>query len=369
MKIKPFRAYLAHFQRISSSESFCEEAKNDFRQYLEQGLYDKTTDDAFFVYQIESPTGKHTGLVAANHLDDYFDHRIKKHEHTLSEKEISQARLFVEWGALLKPVLLTYPEVPAIEHWLQELIAEEPPVTEAYFPADQQTHRIWMVQDTGRIRYVQDLFAQWVPATYIADGHHRTSTLARLYAQEQAQYPHLDFSLLPCAYFSTSQLDILDYNRVVELPAEMPAADLLHLLQPLFDITALEMPAKPREKHHFVLFYANVWYELRLRPDVLARYPAQEVLLDATLLNELVLRDLLGITDARTDTRIRYVEGSKGWEGVQKLAEGNRAGFLLFPVDFDDLIHLADEGKSLPPKSTYFEPRMKTGIFVKMLAR
>ena len=137
----------------------------------------------------------------------------------------------------------------------------------------------------------------------------------------------------------------------------------------IFDIEEIPEPRKPLEKHEIVMNIRKEWYNLRWKKEILDRYPPDHVVLDATLLNEFVLRDIIGIQDVRTDTRIFYVDGSKGLEGLRKTTQENddRVGFLMHPVDFDDLMKMADTGESLPPKSTYFEPRMKSGMLVKML--
>jgi uncharacterized protein (DUF1015 family) len=369
MKIKPFRAYFPRFSAIASPDTFCSGAKNEFTELMEKGFFDKTSENAFYVYQIESITGKHTGLVASNMLEDYIEHKIKKHEHTLSDKETSQIRLFIQWRALLKPVLLSYPEVPAIEQWMQAFIAQNLPFVSVRFVKDNQNHRIWAVTAAEDIAHLQYLFEANVPVTYIADGHHRTATLAFMQQNLQHNYPDFDFNHLLCAYFSTAQLDILDYNRVIQAPDDLEPERFLQELSTIFELTALNEPAKPSEKHSFMMVLDQQWYQLVLKKELLDQYPADQVLLDAYLLNKWVLNKILGIEDARTDTKITYVEGSKGLAGIEKsMAEpGKRIGFMLYPVDFDDLIHLADLGESLPPKSTYFEPRLKTAMLVKLL--
>lgn len=369
MQIKPFQATYPNFDFIASPDSFCESMKNEFREFQDNGFFEKMPQEAFYVYQIETKTGKHTGLVALDAVEDFFSGKIKKHEKTLSEKEQQQMQLFLRWNAILKPVLLTYPPVPEINDWLDGFTQAHKPLYTTRFVKDGQTHRVWAVPSQPDIKRLQQLFSEHVQSTYIADGHHRTTTVAMLYERLKDKSPEYDFSQLFCAFFSTDQLDILDYNRVVSGLKEVNIPHFIVKLSKVFDLDVLETPRKTPKKHEFIMYLHKEWYSLSLKKEVLDRYAQGTVVLDATIFNELVLHDILGIKDVRTDTRITYIEGSKGLEGIRKAVQNSndRIGFMLYPVDFEDMMQLADLGESLPPKSTYFEPRMKTGMLVRQL--
>ena len=173
-----------------------------------------------------------------------------------------------------------------------------------------------------------------------------------------------------CAFFATDQLDILDYNRTAQIPKGMTAAQFMAHISKVFDIELLESARRPTDKHEIVMLLRKEWYSLHWRAEILQGLDEQNALLDAALLNERVLGNILGINDVRTDTRVAYIDGSKGLEGLQKSSNAsNRVGFALFPVHFDDMMFLADAGEILPPKSTYFEPRLKSGMLVQLLKR
>jgi len=370
MQILPFKALYPNFDAIASPDAFCSDAKNEFQAFQGLGLYEHLPQDALYIYQIESKTGLHTGLVALDAVDDYFAGKIKKHEKTLDAREQHQMELFLRWNALLKAVLLTYPPVPDITRWLLDFTQAEAPLFSTNFIKDHQIHRVWAVTEKTDIARLQYLFATHVQATYIADGHHRTTAIAMLHEQMKDKKPEYDFSNLLCAFFSSDQLDILDYNRVVAGLKDISPAHFMVELSALFDMEKLKgRRRKAGHKHEVILYLQHEWFKLRWKPELLSRFPPDRVLLDATLLNEFVLRDILGIEDVRTDKRIIYVEGSKGPDGIRKLVNDHedRIGFMLYAVSFEDLMHLADQGESLPPKSTYFEPRMKTGLLVKIL--
>lgn len=369
MKIKPLRACYPNLDLIESLDVFCDEAKNLYRNYVDQGLYKKVPERAVFIYQIQSVTGEHTGLVALNEVEDFFDGKVKKHEATLSEREKQQMNLFLRWDAILKPVLLTYPTVPSIRAWLNGFVQKSKPLFVAKFKQGRVQHRVWPVTDEHAIAELQTLFAQHVKSTYIADGHHRTTTMAMLHEQRE-QYPDYDFDHLFCAFFATDQLDILDYNRAVEIPKTITTAQFVAYISKVFDIEVLDAARHPTAKHELVMCLRKEWYSLRWRPKILRDRGEQNDLLDASLLNELVLENILGIHDVRSDARVTYIDGSKGMEGLRKAATGrNRVGFALFPVHFADMMFLADAGEILPPKSTYFEPRLKSGMLVQLLRK
>lgn len=370
MKIKPFQAAYLNADRIGSPDTYCENAKNAFQEYQESGFYDKQPQNAMYVYQIQTAAGRqHIGLMCLNHIQDYFDGKIKKHENTLSDKEQQQIQLFLRWNAVLKPVLLAYSPVKAIDEWLKKHTESHKPLFNAFFEKDKQRHQIWAVTDEHEIQHLQDLFARHIRSTYIADGHHRTTAVALLHEQSKADNLASDYNYLFSAYFSADQLDILDYNRVVTGLKEISPMQFAVKLSKLFDLEILEHPRRPVCKHEIVMCIKHEWYSLRWKKDVLEHHERGSVILDANLLNELVINDILGITDVRNDTRITYVEGARGIEGILKITKSSskRIGFMLYPVDFDDLVFMADAGESLPPKSTYFEPRMRSGLLVKLL--
>lgn len=369
MRIRPLQALFPNFDYVASPDSFCADAKDLFREFQQNGFFEKNPAEGMFVYEIEAPARRHLGLVAMNDVRDFFEGNIRKHENTLHEKEQQQMQMFLRWKAVLKPVLLTYPPVPAIGEWLENFAAAHPPLFAARFEREDQTHRVWLVADPADQAALQGLFARCVPRTYIADGHHRTSTVALLYERLREKKAVFDFSQLFCAFFASDQLEILDFNRVVHLPSDWKAAQFVVKLSRLFELDLLTEPRKPREKHELTLLFHGEWYSLRWRPEVLASVGPGNIALDAALLDAFVLRDVLGIRDVRTDARVAYVEGARGLEGFRRAVgeRTDRAGFLLYPVSFADMMSLADAGEVLPPKSTYFEPRMKSGMLVKRL--
>ncbi|MBL7828524.1 MAG: DUF1015 domain-containing protein [Saprospiraceae bacterium] len=368
MQIKPFKALTPRTRLIGSPTVFCDHAKNEFVKYIEKGLYNRLNEDALYVYQIEHGFNKHIGLVGLNHVDDFLEGKVKKHEETLHEKEEKQRELFLRWKAILKPVLVTFKTVPELQWWLEYYTQTCQPINVVRFDQDHETHRFWAVTKPEDIQHLQKLLSERVPVTYIADGHHRSSTTAWLYQTGDTQ--GLDFSHLFCAWFAADQLDILDYNRVVEGLKKIGPATLMARLSRVFEIEVLETMRRPAHKHEIMMYLDKTWYALNWKHFILQQTPKGYDTLDADLLNDMVIEKIFEINDVRSDTRIRYVEGSRGMQGVQKLTNAkskDRVGFVLFPVSFEDMARIADSGECLPPKSTYFEPRLKSGLLVRLL--
>ncbi len=367
MKINPFRALSADFDQILSPDTFCDNAKNAYIEYRSAGLFQKMPKSALYIYQIKAGHRSHVGLIAHNDVADFHAGKVRKHENTLNEREQEQIKLFMEWDAVLKPILLTYPSVPAIQQALEILCKKRPAYSHIHFQKDHQRHHIWAITEPEDIKNLQELFEKHIKNVYIADGHHRTATMVYLHEQHKGKATEYDFNHLYAAYFGSDQLDILDYNRVIEGTKSIGIPRLMVALGRLFEITPLDSPHKPQSKHEIVMYLENDWFSLRWRPELLARHDGDKVLLDANLLNEHVIQNIFDIQEIRTDTRINYIEGSKGLKGVCKMTNrkrNHRVGFILYPVAIGDMMQLADNRESLPPKSTYFEPRLRTGVLV-----
>jgi uncharacterized protein (DUF1015 family) len=368
MRIHPFQALYPNFDFIASPDSFCEDAKFSFTEFKQHGFFEKSPQDALYIYQIEHNGRKHTGIMGVNEIKDFTEGRIKKHEKTLSEKEQQQMQLFLKWDAVLKPVLLAYKPVPELQKWIGSFVTKHKPIYETTFEKGQQTHRMWAISDGKQIKLVQDLFAKHINRTYIADGHHRTTTVALLNERLAEKRSDFDFAHLFCAYFSSDELDILDFNRVIDGLEDISTTRFIISLTGICDLKVLDAPQKPSRKHEMTMYLQGEWYLLTWRNEILNQYKKQ-IALDAMLLNELIINKILKIKDVRNDTRIAYVEGARGTEGMMKETgkSRNKVGIMLYPVAFDDLMQMADQDISLPPKSTYFEPRLKSGMLVKQL--
>lgn len=368
MQLKPFRAEYPLADRIGSPDTFCERAKNAYADYRRTRLVKEWPNEALYIYRIRGWHRSHIGLVGLGAMEDYREGRIKRHEKTLVEREQQQIELFLQWDALLKPVLLAHPPAPALSSALHEYADAHAPLLEVLFEEGKETHGIWAIDDAADIARFQQLLEDTVKTAYIADGHHRVTALAFMHDHFRERSSHMDLEHLYCAFFGADQLQISDFFRVVELSENWETT--LEQLSKVFDVTPLTDTKKPVRQHEMAAYLNGSWLHLRWKQPILDYWYAKEtVVLDAALLNLLVMRDLFQITDARNDSRIHYIEGKRGLEGIRRLVEQqpNSIGFALYPVSFEQMAALSDQGKTLPPKSTYFEPRLKTGLLAKRL--
>lgn len=366
MRIKPFQAVYPDLDYITSADSFFDSAREEYAEYFNSGFFTKTAGEALFIYRIKGTSRQYTGLAACADIRDYLEGRIKQHEHTLPAKEQQQMQLMLRRRAAIKPILLAYNRVEAISEWIEAYIAHRDIFLEVNFEGPKECHQLWEVRDGKAIRELQDLFEQHVPCTYIADGHHRTSTTSLLYRKSKAGKHRGDYHLLLCALFPSSDIDILDFNRVVYgLNGLSYSAFMAHISQ-YFDIGFLDTPRKPVRKHELTMLANREWYSLRWKEQALAEYQNEVAVLDARLLDEKILWNILGIEEVRDNQRILYVEGPRGLEGIQQaVSTGEEAvAFCLYPVRLEELMKVADSGKVMPPKSTWIEPRMKNGLIV-----
>ncbi len=371
MQVSPFRAVYPRKKLITSPDSFFGKVKEEYPVFRKSGFFKQRKQEGMYIYRIDERRRSYTGLLMLASMDDYEQGRIKIHEHTLATKEQRQIQLLLHRRAVVKPVLLTYRAVDAIDKIIKKLLAEKDPSIHYYFEEEDEHHWVWEIKEEKVIARLQQLFSEKVPQAYIADGHHRTAAMALLRSQAEAEGLPPCYDYLLSAFFPTRELDIFEFNRVViNMDAHSPAM-LMARLSALAEIEILDTYAPPRQKHEWVLLLNREWFRLKWRKEILQGYGEEEVLLDVSLLNELVLHQILGIEDPRTDARLKYVEGPRGIEAFEQLVNKSehRLGFVLHPVDIEDFLHIADMGKVLPPKSTWFEPRMRNGLLVHDLGR
>lgn len=366
MRLIPFRAIYPKLDYITSNDSFFDSVSEAYPDHQANGFFQQTQGAGVYLCQISSPQRTYTGLISCVNFQDYLDGNIKKHEQTLAEKEQKQIQLLLKRQAVVKPILLAYPQKEAIENYLLDYCRRKKPFLDAFFEQEQTHHRVWAVQQQEEILQIQRLFVRHVPTTYIGDGHHRT-TIAAILNQRTPEDGLIQPNPCPhllCALFSSAQLEILNFNRVVDALSEYTPSRFMARLAKVFEIEILKEPDFPRRKHQLTLFVNREWYRLAWREKVLKARREQEVILDTLLFNQEVLQKILNIEDLRTDVRVQYVEGPLGLEGLRRKTLQNEfnAGFCLYPVQLDEVIRLADAGRVLPPKSTWFEPRMKNGL-------
>ena len=366
MKIFPFRTVRPNLKYITSADTFFSTVKEEYPNYRKTGLFERSSQECVLIYQIQTPQRNHTGIISCVDIQEYADNNIKKHEHTLATKEQQQIHLLLLREAQVKPILLAVQSNDGLDKFIEDNIKNNEPVYHLNFEGDNTKHCFWEVTDWKQIERLQRIFNDNVPTAYIADGHHRIAAQSTLHARNAGKNPE-DFGHILAAFFPAEELQIWDFNRVIDALEDMSPTLFMAKLSKIFDIEILDEIRKPVRKHEIIMVTKGEIYSLVWRPNVIEEYYENHVLLDVKMLNEKVLQDILGIEDVRTDTRVRYVEGVAGPGKVRDkvLKSEHRIGFILFPVQMADFMRISDAGNVLPPKSTWFEPRMKNGLAVR----
>ena len=331
---------------------------------LTAGVLIRETTPAYYVYRMERDGHGQTGIAAAASLAAYEANRVRRHELTRPDKETDRVRHMEALDAQTGPVFVVHRADPAVARIMDQAIAAVP-VADVTL-TDGVRHRIWRVAGADDIAALTKAF-EAMDAIYIADGHHRSAAAARVARSRGPVGPHQRFLVVS---FPDDQVVIRDYNRVVrDLAGRKPDAFLAALGQRL-SVTAAEQPVRPERSGIFGLYLAGRWYRLALAEGVAGGLGAV-ARLDVSLLASQVLEPLLGIVDPRTDKRIDFVGGSRGLDGVRARVDSGEmaAGFTLFPTALADLMAVADAGDVMPPKSTWFEPKLADGLLINPLGR
>lgn len=347
-----------------------EKGNEIFQKFISEGLLVRDEEPSMYIYSQVMNGRRQTGLVAGSSIDDYFNNTIKKHELTLTAKENDRIRHMKTKMAQPGMVFLTYRKVDAIDQLVNSIIAETPLVD--FTDELDVVHQLWKVSDADTLQQFQHLFATQVEASYIADGHHRSAASAKVGAairEEKGQYTGEEsFNFFLSCLFPSEQLQIIDYNRVVKDLNGHSVQEILDLLSPNFEVEEQSSTYKPSSLHNFGMYLGGKWYQLKAKPHT---YDDQDPIkgLDVTVLSQYVLDPVLGIKDQRTDKRIDFVGGIRGLQELSKRVDSGEMAiaFAFYPVTLDQLMSIADNDMIMPPKSTWFEPKLKSGLVINLL--
>ena len=317
-----------------------------------------TRDDkpCYYVYRLTWRDRVQTGLAAIASLKDYAINRIRKHEHTTPTKEDDRVRQIEAINAQTGPVMSGYPNAPAIDAMLAQTAAGKPEIDVT--ADDGVRHQLWTVADDTTIAKLTRAFDA-LPAIYIADGHHRSAAAARVAAARKGDGSHGYFLSV---IFPEHEMTILDYNRVVKDLNGRSPEQFLAKLQKSFTVTSSNQPVRPASAHDYGMYLNNRWYKLSVRPELVSTDPIGR--LPITVLTRNIIAPLLGIDDPRTDKRIDFVGGARGLEELERRVKSGEmaVAFSLYPTQMRDLMAVADAGGIMPPKSTWFEPKLADGM-------
>ena len=350
------------------SEEVYQKAMENFRLWKERGWLMQDEQEHYYIYAQTMNGRTQYGIAMCCHFEDYLSGAIKKHELTRPDKEEDRMIHVRNQKANIEPVFFTYPDDAEINA-IVESVVKENEADYDFTAADGFGHHFWVVRDAETNKRITELFAN-IPALYVADGHHRTAAAARVGQECMAKNPahkgDEEYCYFLAVTFPASQLRIIDYNRVVRDLNGLSESELLDALKVSFEV---ENKGKeiytPSSLHNFAMYLGGEWYSLTAKAGTYDDADPIGVL-DVTVLSNLVLDKILGITDLRTSKRIDFVGGIRGLGELQQRVDSGemKVAFALYPVSMQQLIDIADTGNIMPPKTTWFEPKLRSGVVI-----
>lgn len=346
-----------------------EKARELLDSQIADGIYVTDAEDHYYLYELTMDGRSQTGIVACCSIDDYVNGVIKKHENTREEKELDRIRHVDTVNAQTGPIFLAYRQNIA----LKEIVAEEKtkPALYDFVSDDGIRHRVWRIDGADRTDAIEAAFAA-IPSTYIADGHHRAASAVKVGLKRRTKHPGYTgeepFNYFLSVLFLDEELMILPYNRVVRDLNGMSTEQFFEKLKEKFELEEIgKEPYAPVQKGTFGMYLDGTWYVLKILPQYRSADPVKG--LDVSILQDHLLAPVLGIGDPRTDKRIDFIGGIRGLKELERrVGEDMEVAFSMYPTSIEELLSVADAGLLMPPKSTWFEPKLRSGLFIHRLS-
>lgn len=352
-----------------SVDTYAPEVYQKARELLEKdirdGIYEKDTDRAYYVYELIMDGRSQTGLVACASVDDYVNNVIKKHENTREDKEVDRITHVDTCSAQTGPIFLAYRSEKVINDIVAKTQKEKPLYD--FTAVDGITHRVWKIAGSADVEKICTAFGN-INQIYIADGHHRAASAVKVGLKRRRENPahngSEEYNFFLSVLFPHDQLMIMDYNRTVKDLNGMDKESFLSRISGCFEVETSELPVKPERKGTFGMYLEGQWYQLTAKPELFEGKDAVGRL-DVSVLQDYLLGPVLGIGDPRTDARIDFVGGIRGLQELEKRAdEDMKISFSMYPTSITELFDVADQNLLMPPKSTWFEPKLRSGLFI-----
>lgn len=349
------------------SNEVYEKAKSNVSDFLKKGVLLREDTPCFYIYRQIMNGRVQTGIAACASIDDYQNNIIKKHEFTRHEKELDRINHFDICNANTEPVFLTYRSNDDVNQIISDWIDQHDPEYDIV-SEDQTQHIIWVLNDSEIVQTICQYF-DTIDALYIADGHHRTASAVKVGLKRREANPNYsgmeEFNYFLTVIFPDKDLRIFDYNRVVKDLNGLSSEDFLEKIKDKFNVISIRSsePYKPEAPHTFGMYLDNKWYKLQAKESILSDDAIKG--LDVSILQDHLLNPILGIQDPRKDKRIDFVGGIRGLKELEKRVHSDMTvAFSLYPVSIDQLLAVSDQDLVMPPKSTWFEPKLGSGLFI-----
>jgi uncharacterized protein (DUF1015 family) len=349
-------------------KSVYEKARDNMRGMIKDGILQQDKNACLYIYKQMMNGRAQIGLVGCNSIDDYINNIIKKHEFTRADKEQDRINHVDYTNANTGPIFLTYRAKKAINDMVDGWMANHKPVYD-FVSEDSIGHTVWVIDDEAVIKKLEAEFAS-IDYLYIADGHHRSASAVKVGLKRREQFPNFkgdeEFNFFLSVIFPDEQLYIMDYNRIVKDLNGNSSEEFTNKVKEKFDIEEYKAdgPFKPTDKHTFGMYLDGKWYKLTAKADAYNENDPVDRL-DVSIMQNNLLSPILGIQDPRTDKRIDFVGGIRGLKELERRVNaGMKVAFSMCPTTIDDLMSIADAGQVMPPKSTWFEPKLRSGLFI-----
>lgn len=337
-----------------------DKAKELINTWIEEGRLVKQDKPMFYIYQEIMNGRPQTGIVGCASVADYENNIIKKHENTLAAKEADRIRHIDTTNMQTGPIFLAFRSNKEIDDFLAQKTSEKPYYD--FVSEDGITHKVWLVDDDAEIESVEGFFAA-MNAIYIADGHHRCASACKVSAKRHIEGKVQESDFFMSVLFPENQLKIMDYNRVVKDLNGYDVATFLEELETYCHIGGSDIPVKPAKKGQVGMYLDGQWFSLEFKTEYLSDDPVEG--LDVSILQKYVLDGMLDIKDPKNDKRIDFVGGIRGLEELERRVNSDcRVAFAMYPTDINELFDVADASRLMPPKSTWFEPKLRSGLFL-----
>lgn len=352
------------------SQEVYDKVVENFQMFKDKKWLVQDNEPKLYIYAQTMDGRTQYGIVGCTHIEDYFNNKIKKHELTRKDKEDDRMIHVNITNANVEPVFFTYPAHKEIDQIVGNIVNNEKPIYDFVAKEDGFGHHFWVINDQKTVKRIEEIFENEIPNLYVADGHHRTAAAARVGLERKANNPNHtgeeEYNYFMAVIFPDNQLKIIDYNRVIKDLNNLTEDEFKAKLEKVFD---LELMGKeiyaPKQLHEFSMYLSGNWYKLTAKPGTFDDNDPIGVL-DVTILSNLVLDQILDIKDLRTSKRIDFIGGIRGLGELSRRVDSGemKVAFALYAVSMQQLIDIADTGNIMPPKTTWFEPKLRSGLVI-----